>query len=146
MKVTTLLNVSAEQFYDYLLRQVRKDIENATKQNHLTFDDLDGFRYSRFLKRQKKEPIELKIKVGPLIENRYYELSYETPTAQNRYFYDIRPITDQQIEVSYVEENGAKTAVNNWIYKTRVKFKEKNLEQRIRQTLSQIEVHILNNN
>ena len=144
MKVIETLDVSAQQFYEYLLQQVRKDIEKATKKSHLTLEQLDGFTYSRILKRQKGDPLEIKIKVGPLIENRYYELSYETPTARNRYFYDIRQLEDHRIQVTYVEENGAKTALNNWVYKTRVKFKEKHVEQRIRQTLTQIEAYILN--
>lgn len=143
MKVIETLDVSAKQFYDYLLHQVRKDIEKATKQTHLTFEQLDGYTYTRTLKRQKGNPLEIKIKVGPLIENSYYELSYETPTAINRYFYDIRKLEEHRIEVTYVEENGAKTALNNWVYKTRVKFKEKHVEQRIRQTLTQIESYIL---
>lgn len=143
MKVSEKLNVSAQQFYDYLLHQVRKDIEKSTKKKHLTFEDLDGFQYSKRLKSKKGKVLELNIKVGPLIENRYYELSYETPTATNRYFYDIKVIDDNHIEVTYVEENGAKGTLNDWIYRTRVMFKEKSLEKKVRQTLIQIEFYIL---
>lgn len=143
MKVSEKLNVSAEQFYDYLLYQVRKDIEQSTKKTHLTVAQLDGFRYRKQLKNKKGSPLTLVITVGPLIEHCYYELSYESPTAVNRYFYDIKVIDNQHIEVFYEEENRAKSVLNDWIYQARIKCKQKSLETKIRQTLLKIEFHIL---
>ena len=139
MKVSVPLAVSAQSFYTYLLKQIKTDIQASKNTVPATLEELDGYTYSRFLKRQKKDALEIRIQVGPLIEYRYYEVKYQTPTASNRYFYDITEVDEHHIEVTYCEDNSAKGSINNWFYKTRVKFREANVQMRVKETLKAIE-------
>lgn len=143
MKVITTLHVSAAQFYKYLLTQIRSDIAKTMHTNALSFEELEGYTYTKALKRKKSKPMKLHIKIGPLIENRYYELNYETGTASNRYFYDIHELGDKEIEVTYVEENNAHSMLSDWIYRMRVSVHQKKLEKKVVRTLIQIEWYIL---
>lgn len=54
MKVSVPLAVSAQSFYTYLLKQIKTDIQASKNTVPATLEELDGYTYSRFLKRQKK--------------------------------------------------------------------------------------------
>ena len=57
MKVSVPLAVSAQSFYTYLLKQIKTDIQASKNIVPATLEELDGYTYSRFLKRQKKRCI-----------------------------------------------------------------------------------------
>lgn len=146
MKVSVEMGISAASFYEYLLTQVYEDLAKMGYENGLSTDTLDGFRYTRQLKRKKGEPLNIQMTIGPLLQNRYYEISYQTTTAKNRYFYDIKEVNDKRITVTYVEEHEASGSLNNWFYKTRVRFKEAALQKQIEDNLKAIETFIQRSN
>ena len=51
MKVSVPLAVSAQSFYTYLLKQIKTDIQASKNTVPATLEELDGYTYSRFLKR-----------------------------------------------------------------------------------------------
>lgn len=80
----------------------------------------------------------------PNYKNKYYEVSYVTPTAKSRYFYDIRD-NGEYIIVTYAEEGEAEGKLNNWFHKLQVKIREKQISNRISLTLRNIEQEIKKN-
>ena len=139
MKVTERLQVSNHQFFQYLLSQVLKDIEIYTKKTVNLEEIMMGYKYRKKVKMSNGSTFNLNITVGPLIEDKYYELSYESPTATNRYYYDIRKLDDNNIEVTYFEENAAKGTFNDWFHQFKKKLSQKSIELKISNSLRQIE-------
>lgn len=143
MKVTERLKVSNHQFYKYLIGQVLKDIEKSTKKA-LTLEEItDGYRYVKKVKMSDGKTFNLNITVGPIIEDKYYELAYESPTAVNKYYYDIRRIDDSTVDVTYYEENSAKGNLNNWFHQLKRKLSQKSIEMKISNSLRQMEKIII---
>ncbi len=143
MKVTERLKVSNNEFFQYLLEQVLKDIEKSTKKVLKPEDIIMGYKYVKRIKMSNGSSIDLNITVDPLIEDKYYELSYETPTAVNKYYYDIKKLDDKTIDVTYFEENFAKGNLNNWIHQIKSKLSQKSIELKISNALRQMEKSIL---
>jgi hypothetical protein len=139
IKVTERLKVSSHQFFQYLLSQVLEDIEKSTKKALKPEEIMMGYKYVKKVKLSNGSAFNLNITVGPIIEDKYYELSYESPTAVNKYYYDIRKLNDNTIDVTYFEENFAKGSLNNWFHEFRKKLSQKSIEMKISSSLRQIE-------
>jgi hypothetical protein len=122
---------------------VLKDIEKSTKKA-LTLEEItDGYRYVKKVKMSDGKTFNLNITVGPIIEDKYYELVYESPTAVNKYYYDIRRIDDSTVDVTYYEENSAKGNLNNWFHQLKRKLAQKSIEMKISNSLRQMEKIII---
>lgn len=143
MKVTEHLKVSNHKFYQYLIDQVLKDIEKSTKKALKPEEIMDGYNYVKKVKISNGKTYSLNITVGPIVEDKYYELSYESPTAVNKYYYDIRKMDDNSIDVTYFEENSAKGSLNNWIHQFKKKLSQKSIEMKISNSLRQMEKIII---
>ncbi|MCM0647108.1 DUF3284 domain-containing protein [Clostridium swellfunianum] len=143
MKVTEHLKVSNHKFYQYLIDQVLKDIEKSTKKALKPEEIMDGYNYVKKVKMSNGKTYSLNITVGPIVEDKYYELSYESPTAVNKYYYDIRKMDDNSIDVTYFEENSAKGSLNNWIHQFKKKLSQKSIEMKISNSLRQMEKIII---
>lgn len=143
MKVTERLKVSNHEFFQYLLCQVSKDIEISTKNAVKLEDVIMGYKYVKKIKMSNGTTLNLNITLGPLVEDKYYELSYESPTAINKYYYDIRKIDEGNIEVTYFEENFAKGNFNNWFHQFKKKLSQKSIEVKVSKSLRQMEKLIM---
>lgn len=143
MKVTEHIKVSNHKFYQYLIDQVLKDIEKSTKKALKPEEIMDGYNYVKKVKMSNGKTYSLNITVGPIVEDKYYELSYESPTAVNKYYYDIRKMDDNSIDVTYFEENSAKGSLNNWIHQFKKKLSQKSIEMKISNSLRQMEKIII---
>ena len=145
MQVSQRLDIQADEFFNYIVNQMKQDIKMTNKVEVLSLEELDGFNYIRKLKKQKSGDVfQVHIHVGPIIKNKYYEVSYVTPTAKSRYFYDIRD-NGEYIIVTYAEEGEAEGKLNNWFHKIQVKIREKQISNQISLTLRNIEQEIKKN-
>jgi uncharacterized protein YktA (UPF0223 family) len=122
---------------------VLKDIEKSTKKILKAEEIMDGYKYLKKVKMSSGNTFNLNITVGPIIEDKYYELSYETPTAINKYYYDIKRIDENTIDVTYFEENFAKGSLNNWFHQLKKILSQKSIEMKISNSLRQMEKIIL---
>jgi hypothetical protein len=143
VKVTERLKVSNHKFFQYLLCQVSKDIEISTKKAVKLEEIIMGYKYVKKIKMSNGNTVNLNITLGPLVEDKYYELSYESSTAINKYYYDIRKIDDNNIEVTYFEENSAKGNFNNWFHQFKKKLSERSIEVKVSKSLRQMEKLIM---
>ncbi len=118
MKIEEIVEVKKEDFYQYLVKLILSDIQKNypdTKENDL----LDGYEYMRKIAYNNKE-IVINMKVGPLIKDRYFEVSYSSNGNFNRYYYDLRDC-DKGCIVCYYEENkpAKESKLNNWLKQRR---------------------------
>jgi hydroxymethylpyrimidine pyrophosphatase-like HAD family hydrolase len=122
---------------------VLKDIEKSTKKILNAEEIMDGYKYLKKVKMSNGNTFNLNITVGPIIEDKYYELSYETPTAVNKYYYDIKRVDENTIDVTYFEENFAKGSLNNWFHQLKKKLSQKSIEMKISNSLRHLEKIII---
>ena len=74
MKVTAEIDISPSLYFEHLCDITIKDIKKATGKSVCLKDLIDGYHYKKILN-YKKHKVNLDMKVGPLIENKYFILS-----------------------------------------------------------------------
>ncbi len=141
-KAEARLQVSAQEFYQYLVDQILTDINRKRRNLEQKDERLDGYEYSRKISYSTNKTVDLQIHVGPLVENRYFELSYQTPDAMSRYFYDISQQSDC-ILVRYVEDGSLVKASDQTVHKITSKLKKRLVEKNIESRLHEIEHSII---
>lgn len=106
MKVTAEIDVTPAQYFNHLCDGVIKDVKKHTNRDITVKSLLDGYRYERTLN-YKKRKIVIKFTVGPLIQDKYFQVKYETEETSCLYYYDFK--TEQgKYYVTYGEETGYK--------------------------------------
>lgn len=130
MKVTTEIDVTPKQYFKHLCDITIKDIKKSTGKDVKINDLLDGYHYEKTIN-YKKRSVILKMDVGPLIIDKYFSLTYETPETKCLYYYDFF-IRDNKNYVTYFEDNNYKNeTVGNYFGKLKRKFSEKALKNKI---------------
>lgn len=98
MEIKKKLKVSAEHFYDSIIRSVVYDIDQTTGRT-LKNSQLEGFEYVKTFSQNN----QAKIIIDRVETNRYYQ--FRTQTTRNEFTanYTITPIDNQSCEVIYHE-------------------------------------------
>lgn len=129
MKVISEIDISPNLYFRHLCNVMIKDIKSHAQKN-VTFNDLvEGYTYERTISSKKKSAI-IKISIGPLIENKYFIVTYETKDTKGQYYYDFSQ-KDDKYYVEYGEETSYKQeTVGTYFGNLKKKFRKKVIEQR----------------
>lgn len=141
MKVTREIDVEAKKYFDYLCFEITNDIYKTTHKRIKVDDMIDGFKYQRKLNFNNKK-IVLNIEVGPLLQDKYFEVKYETDETSCQYYYDFF-VKEGRNYVTYFENNVYKketfaNKLNDIKRKMNQRQLEKNIFNNIEITLTQI--------
>ena len=137
MKLKMKLNVSSSEFYNFLLDNLKREL-NIKKIEK-------GMKFKKDLKSKFSQKVESSVELINLEENKEYSLLYKTPLGENVVKYLIKDIDDENIEVEYIEEyytDSFWNKYNNMIVEFLMSYFLKKKKKRV---LKQIEEYIKSN-
>ena len=137
MKLKMKLNVSSSEFYNFLLDNLKREL-NIKKIEK-------GMKFKKDLRSKFSQKVESSVELINLEENKEYSLLYKTPLGENIVKYLLNDIDDENLEVEYIEEyytDSFWNKYNNMIVEFLMSYFLKKKKKRV---LKQIEEYIKNN-
>lgn len=137
MKLKIKLNVSSSEFYNFLLENLKREL-NVKKIEK-------GMKFKKELSSKFSQKVESSVELINLEENKEYSLVYKTSLGENIVKYLLNDIDDENLEVEYIEEyytDSFWNKYNNMIVEFLMSYFLKKKKKRV---LKQIEEYIKNN-
>lgn len=143
MIVKVEIDITPQQYFMHLCKGVIKDIKNNTGRQVTLKDIIDGYYYDRTIK-NKKTSVVIHMRVGRLIQDKYFELSYDTSQTKGSYYYDFST-ENGKYYVTYFEENDYKEdGAGSYLGRIRKRLGEKTLQQKIIRNIELTTTYIKN--
>lgn len=143
MKVTTQIDVSPNEYFKHLYQRSIADIKKSTGKEVKLKDLLDGYDYVKTINYKKKE-VSINMHIGPLIENKYFQVSYETKETKCMYYYDFTSIDDKHYVTYYEDNNYKDETIGNYLGNFKRKFSSKVTEKKILDNIELTTTYIKN--
>lgn len=137
MKLKMKLNVSSSEFYNFLLENLKREL-NVKKIEK-------GMKFKKELSSKFSQKVESSVELINIEENKEYSLVYKTSLGENIVKYLLNDIDDKNLEVEYIEEyytDSFWNKYNNMIVEFLMSYFLKKKKKRV---LKQIEEYIKNN-
>lgn len=137
MKLKMKLNVSSSEFYNFLLENLKREL-NVKKIEK-------GMKFKKGLSSKFSQKVESSVELINIEENKEYSLVYKTSLGENIVKYLLNDIDDENLEVEYIEEyytDSFWNKYNNMIVEFLMSYFLKKKKKRV---LKQIEEYIKNN-
>lgn len=137
MKLKMKLNVSSSEFYNFLLENLKREL-NVKKIEK-------GMKFKKELSSKFSQKVESSVELINIEENKEYSLVYKTSLGENVVKYLLNDIDDENLEVEYIEEyytDSFWNKYNNMIVEFLMSYFLKKKKKRV---LKQIEEYIKNN-
>ena len=137
MKLKMKLNVSSNEFYNFLLENLKREL-NVKKIEK-------GMKFKKELSSKFSQKVESSVELINLEENKEYSLVYKTSLGENIVKYLLNDIDDENLEVEYIEEyytDSFWNKYNNMIVEFLMSYFLKKKKKRV---LKQIEEYIKSN-
>lgn len=137
MKLKMKLNVSSSEFYNFLLDNLKREL-NIKKIEK-------GMKFKKDLKSKFSQKVESSVELINIEKNKEYSLLYKTPLGENIVKYLLNDIDDENLEVEYIEEyytDSFWNKYNNMIVEFLMSYFLKKKKKRV---LKQIEEYIKSN-
>ena len=137
MKLKMKLNVSSSEFYNFLLENLKREL-NVKKIEK-------GMKFKKELSSKFSQKVESSVELINIEENKEYSLVYKTSLGENIVKYLLNDIDDENLEVEYIEEyytDSFWNKYNNMIVEFLMSYFLKKKKKRV---FKQIEAYIKNN-
>ena len=137
MKLKMKLNVSSSEFYNFLLDNLKREL-NIKKIEK-------GMKFKKELSSKFSQKVESSVELINIEENKEYSLVYKTSLGENVVKYLLNDIDDENLEVEYIEEyytDSFWNKYNNMIVEFLMSYFLKKKKKRV---LKQIEEYIKSN-
>jgi hypothetical protein len=137
MKLKMKLNVSSSEFYNFLLENLKREL-NVKKIEK-------GMKFKKELSSKFSQKVESSVELINIEENKEYSLVYKTSLGENIVKYLLNYIDDENLEVEYIEEyytDSFWNKYNNMMVEFLMSYFLKKKKKRV---LKQIEEYIKNN-
>ena len=137
MKLKMKLNVSSSEFYNFLLENLKREL-NVKKIEK-------GMKFKKELSSKFSQKVESSVELINIGENKEYSLVYKTSLGENIVKYLLNDIDDENLEVEYIEEyytDSFWNKYNNMMVEFLMSYFLKKKKKRV---LKQIEEYIKNN-
>ena len=137
MKLKMKLNVSSSEFYNFLLENLKREL-NVKKREKV-------MKFKKELSSKFSQKVESSVELINIEENKEYSLVYKTSLGENIVKYLLNDIDDKNLEVEYIEEyytDSFWNKYNNMIVEFLMSYF---LKKKKKIVLKQIEEYIKNN-
>ncbi|MFI3227776.1 MAG: DUF3284 domain-containing protein [Clostridia bacterium] len=140
MQVTKKLNVSLDEFFDFVEKSIKYDIKNATG------EDIDqvvqGYSYEKTLANALKQSGNVLTTIEKYERGSCYQSKVTSNQGFNYMTFDVAEIDDENVEVTYSEEFISHRKMNNLNYKFMLKLYKKRIDRRMNLLVENIELSI----
>lgn len=144
MEVSVDLNVSKEDFFDFLYESVINDIKESTGKIISRDKVAKGYTYEKNVKNNKGKLINIKITIMDFTPCESYIARVRTEQGENRMSYLIDELGEEKINVTYKEEYLAPSIFKEMKFKVLNFFHKKTLKEEAESNLIDIETYIKN--
>lgn len=145
MQVSLDLDVSKEEFFEFLYSSVINDIKESTGKTLSKEDIVKGYQYDKNLKNKMGREGEVKVTILEFEPYKKYIAEFESNQGKNIISYDVKSLNDGKVNVIYSEEYIAPDKLKAWNFKlVNLLYKKKSIK-RAETILKNIERYIKNN-
>lgn len=144
MEVSLVLNVSKEDFFEFLYSSIIKDIKESTGRMLSKKKVVKGYTYEKNVKNHKGKLINMKILIAELDPYKEYMAEIETKQGKNIMSYSIKHLEAEKINVTYKEEYIAPSTFKKLKFNVLNLMHEKSLISEAKSNLIDIETYIKN--
>ena len=137
MKLKMKLNVSSSEFYNFLLENLKREL-NVKKIEK-------GMKFKKELSSKFSQKVESSVELINIEENKEYSLVYKTSLGENIVKYLLNYIDDENLEVEYIEEYYTDSFWNKYNDMMVEFLMSYFLKKKKKRVLKQIEEYIKNN-
>ena len=139
MIVQKVMNISNEEFFEYIMENLHKELQRIVSKDLKVEDVKEGYTFTRHFKRGKQE-FEVKSEIRVLDIPNSYMLVMETNGTEQIISHIIRKIDDDHIEDTYEED----IISNRFLVKLNKSMRSKATKKKMIQTLDLLEQEIMN--
>lgn len=144
MEVSLVLNISKEDFFDFLYASIVKDIKDSSGKTLAKNKLVKGYSYEKNIKNHKGKLLHMKVTIEELDPCKEYRARIKTKDGENIMSYIIEDLENEKIKVRYREEYLPPTRLKGIKFKFLNLFHEKTLKKQARSNLIDIETYIKN--
>lgn len=144
MKVNVEIDVTPKEYFSHLCEVMLKDIEKSTNKRVDLKTLIDGYSYVKTIS-NKKKPVDILMKIGPLIVDKYFLVEYETKDTECLYYYDFSNEGNRNYVTYYESTNYKEETVGTYFGNLRKKFRAKAIEQNAIRNIELTNIYIKNN-
>ena len=143
MKFEKTLKVSSEEFYNFILASVLKDVNENSDEEFELEDLVQGFTYSKNLQNKFGQDGNTVVRINELDANKIYEVIFESHQGENIMTYKLLALDNQEVHVTYEEDFIASNAIKKLNYQLVSFFYNKKSQKKADQLLRNIEHFII---
>ena len=143
MKIEKRLKVNSEEFYNFILASVLKDVNENSDEEFELQDLVEGFTYSKNLQNKFGQDGNTIVRINELDTNKKYEVIFESHQGENIMTYTLEPLDNQEVHVTYEEDFIATSAIKKLNYQLVSLLYNKKSQKKAYQLLSNIEHFII---
>ena len=143
MKIEKTLKVSSEEFYNFILASVLKDVNENSDEEFELEDLVEGFTYSKNLQNKFGQDGNTVVRINELDANKIYEVIFESHQGENIMTYKLQALENQEVHVTYEEDFIGSNAIKKLNYQLVSFFYNKKSQKKADQLLRNIEHFII---
>lgn len=138
MIVKKQLNVTLDEFYEFIQEMILQDIKEATGKTVEIHDIHQGYKYKKQLTGRTGQVGHVKTEIKDFTRNSYSAI-FRSAQGFNTISYTYQPTSDSAIELTYEEEFLSDSTLMNLNFKLMSFFFNRSNKKRIDMMLNQIE-------
>ena len=143
MQIKEMLYVSADAFFDQLIKEIAYDVSASTQRKIKPKQVVKGLSYTKRLKSKIGGKGDVKVTIVDFERPYIYRAKFEGPTGVNYLSYEIELMDEKdQIGVTYTEDFQGQTSMKKWNYRLMMLFYNRRSKKKAKRLLRSIEAYI----
>lgn len=143
MNIRQRLNVSSEEFLNFIVMSVLNDARENFDDTLKLEDIVEGFSYTKRLVNKVGQKGNTTVRIKEFKLNKCYEAVFESQQGENILRYEIENLGEQEIDVNYTEAFIAADTIKKWNFELVNFFYKKKARKRAAIMLENIERYIV---
>ncbi|MBS4535457.1 DUF3284 domain-containing protein [Clostridium sp. D2Q-14] len=144
MQVSLDLDVTKEEFFEFINDSLLQDIKTSTNREVSKEDIKKGYTYEKELKNKLGRAGDVEVNILEFEPCKEYIAEFKSNQGTNRISYNIKNLNDEKINVTYSESYIASDKLKDWNFKLMNLFYKKKSISRAESILKNIERYIKN--
>lgn len=142
MEITRIMEVSKQEFSDFIVEMIIADIKNCTGKDVDKKEIVSGYTYQKELTTQLGKKTLVTTKLLEIVPGSY-KAQFSSIGGENTLTYEYHETGESQIEVNYVEDYIAATKTNEYNFKLMSFIQGKKTKKKINNMLENMERYII---
>lgn len=142
MKVTVTLNISQQEFFDYLIQSIMIDIFKNTDVFKCEEEIKKGIQYHKMIKNANGKEIPVQVEIDEYQYLELYRCRINVGSNVNIIQYECQKIDDNHTLIIYTEDYESSKRLNKYNYKLMSLILSHTMKKKIKKMLIAMETHV----